>query len=386
MFKRLVKNAKAVSPIIATLMLVLISVGAAGAFYVWQSGWQSDVTKKAGGADIHSSLSIAGSTTVYPFTAVGVELYQAANPNVKIDYQAGGSGAGVASVGTGAVDIGSASRTMNPSESALYPDLNKDGKKDLTGTMVQTLIGYDAVVIVVPSANTHGLVSMNETVLRCIYYVNGGASPLPADVIAAQAWMPHAGAKYNWTEIFNNTGITTPTWKCTGAQTITLYDRQEESGTEETFAKDMLDCGQNTLEAAGINVGHYTGNQDLLNAIAGNADAFGFMSYGYAKATTSGVKMLPFQGDADYSKDGVKDIVDPNKMTSGDASTNDALTTSFEPGIRLYGTTFYDGSRNLYYITVNQPTGTAQSYIDFVLEPRTNMDICLQSGYISLYS
>ena len=162
--KRLVKNAQAVSPIIATLMLVLVAVGSAGAFYMWQTGWQGDVEgKAAGGTELQASLSIGGSSTVYEFSAISGEYYHAANPGYKVSYQKGGSGAGVASVGTGAVDIGSASRDVQTSEFDQYPDLNKDGVKDFGRELIVHTVAYDAVVIIYKGDVSGGVAAVAAT-------------------------------------------------------------------------------------------------------------------------------------------------------------------------------------------------------------------------------
>jgi len=202
--KKLVKNAKAVSPIIATLMLVLITVGAAGAFYLWQTGWQGTVTSKVGNANVQSSLTIGGSTTMYEFGATAAQYFEAANPNVAVNVQKGGSGAGLVAVGTGAIDIGMISAPYNTIAGYTnYPDLNKDGVKDIGSDFVQTKAAYDAVVVIVSSANTHALDGVSTNVMKDLYHYNGGFV-LPTGV--GTVWTPSFGG-------FGVAGVTVPlTW------------------------------------------------------------------------------------------------------------------------------------------------------------------------------
>jgi len=351
--KKLKNDAMAVSPVIATLMLVLVAVGAASAFYVWQAGWQADVQDNVGTPTTQASLTIAGSTTVYEFTAVSAELFMGANPGYAIAYQGGGSGAGVAAVGTGAVDIGSASRYLTSTEKAEYPDMNGDGEKDVGIELVETIVAWDAVAIVTSSASTHGLLSMNETVAKAISYRNGGVP-----TYTLPAWLS-AGAdtKFQWNEVPAQVGSVATF--CTGTTDVKVFDRDEESGTEEVFCKQIIDISYTTLEAAGITATHYTSNQNLAVAIATDADALSFMSYGIATASGSGLTIVPFQGDADSAP------ITPNKTNIVDLT--------------------YDGARPLCYVTVGAPSGDIGRYIDYCLAPETNMNICDLAGYISLY-
>lgn len=350
--KRLREDAIAVSPVIATLMLVLVAVGAASAFYVWQAGWQSDVQDNVGTPTTQAALTIAGSTTVYEFTAVAADLFMNANPGYAISFQGGGSGAGVAAVGMGVVNIGSASRYLTSAEKATYPDLNGDGEKDVGIELVETVVAWDAVAVVTSSANTHGLVSMNETVAKAIFYKNGGVS-----AYSAPSWLPTGSDnKYQWNEIPAQAGGTV---MCSGTTDIKIMDRDDESGTEEVFCKQIIDISYTTLEAAGIVATHYTSNQNLAVAIAADADALSFMSFGIATASGSGLKMVPFQGDGDSAP------ITPAKANIVDLT--------------------YDGARPLCYVTVGAPTGDVGRYIKYCLAPETNMNICKLSGYISLY-
>ncbi len=59
---------KAVSPVVATLILILIAVAAAAALYLWLVAWQGNITGGIGQPGAQTTVSIGGSTSVYPFS------------------------------------------------------------------------------------------------------------------------------------------------------------------------------------------------------------------------------------------------------------------------------------------------------------------------------
>jgi len=340
--RKLKKQAYAVSPVIATLMLVLVSVGSAGAFYVWQNGWQKDVGDKAGSAELQSAITIGGSSTVYEFLVVAKEIFEASHPNYKIDIQKGGSGAGIAGAGMGLVDIGTASKDASGSFDT-YPDLNRDGTKDLGIEMQQTLIGYDGVVVIVSASSSLALDNISEATMEGIY----------------------GKTITDWADV--ESGIGNATNATSTATPIKFVDRSDESGTEECFTAKLLSItGESYVNDKQIDLGWCTesfgSNQDLLNYIAANDDAIGFTAFGIANSR-SDVKVIPF------SKDG------------NDLSTGDGLPSASE-----IKSGAWPGSRPLNFLTVGDPTGDAKVFIDFCLATQANQEICQLSDYVSIYA
>ncbi len=337
--RKIMKNVKAVSPVIATLMLVLVSVGAAGAFYMWQTGWQGDVEDKAGGADLQSSLSIGGSSTVYEFLVVAKEIFEAQNPNYKVDIQKGGSGAGLMGAGLGLVDIGSASSDKSGSFYK-YPDFDRDGKKDLGVEMVNTKIGYDGVVVVVDADNDHNLTSISRDTLAKIYQ----------------------GDITTWANV--NTTFDGTTACDNGADSINTYGRSVHSGTEECFFKKLM--GKTVSGAAeqmeGDETYAYASNQEIVSALAADPDGIGFMAWGLAKKSDSGLTMVPFSADGS-TLSGTDGLPEESQIKDGT----------------------WPGSRALWFITAGEPTGSAKVFIDFCLRTEANQNICELSDYISIY-
>lgn len=159
---------KAVSPVVATLILILIAVAAAAALYLWLVAWQGGVTGGIGSPSAQYTVSIGGSTSVYPFSQVAIAQFEQNNSDVVVNDNQGGTGAGMAAVCSGQVDIGAASspQTATTLESS-------DG---CPTTVATEIIAYDGVDAIVPTQNVHGLQSISWDTLQAIY-VAASTSP-----------------------------------------------------------------------------------------------------------------------------------------------------------------------------------------------------------------
>jgi phosphate transport system substrate-binding protein len=110
--------------IIAILIGTVLMAGCTG-----NSGTQNEKTAPAASpATVKAAaeghvLSIAGSTTVLPIAAKAAEAYMASHPDLDIQVNGGGTGAGVQAAGEGTAMIGMASRDLKAEEKKKYPDL-----------------------------------------------------------------------------------------------------------------------------------------------------------------------------------------------------------------------------------------------------------------------
>lgn len=237
--KLLKMNENAVSPIVATLVLIVVAVIGAVAVGTIMGAFSSDVSEQVNTGDISDSSSmeilIAGSTTVQPASELLAEAYMAKKPGVKISVQGGGSGAGVTSVGMGIVDIGSASRAVKDAELANYPNLQTHQ------------IGGSAVV----------LICSDDLTLT--------------DVIKDDIKKAYKDDTFG----VNLTGVET------------AYARAESSGTQDTFL-EWLDIKEADLHG---NVTRATGNAGVLAAVAGAEKAIGFVDFGYTEGA-AGIKIV----------------------------------------------------------------------------------------------
>ncbi len=162
---------RGVSPVVATLILILIAVAAAAALYLWLVAWQGNITGGIGNQQVQATFTIGGSTSVFPFSSAGVSWYEQNHSDVVINDQQGGTGAGMLAVCEGHVDVGAAStpETASGLEAA-------DGCSAADNINV-TVIAYDAVDVVINSANTHGLLSIGYDTLTAIYDSSSTTQP-----------------------------------------------------------------------------------------------------------------------------------------------------------------------------------------------------------------
>lgn len=163
--RRMSGKDRAVSPVVATLILILIAVAAAAALYLWLVTWQGSITGGIANPHADATLTIGGSTSVYPFDSVAVNWFQQNNTDVAISNNQGGSGAGMLAVCAGAVDIGAASFPVTPS--GLVSSYGCGAQYESTAQV--TTVAYDAVDVITPLANPHGLLSINYDTVALIY-------------------------------------------------------------------------------------------------------------------------------------------------------------------------------------------------------------------------
>lgn len=170
---KLIREHKAVSPVVATLILILVAVAAAAALYLWLVAWQGGVTGNIGSPNAQYTVTIGGSTSVYPFDSVAVAQFEQNNTNIVVSNNQGGTGAGALAVCHGAVDVGAASvlETVSGLET-------NDG---CPATTVINTVAYDAVDVIVASSNPHGLQSISYDTVTAVYdggtFANIGTVP-----------------------------------------------------------------------------------------------------------------------------------------------------------------------------------------------------------------
>ncbi|MCD6197341.1 MAG: substrate-binding domain-containing protein [Deltaproteobacteria bacterium] len=256
LFAGMWEDTQAVSPIVATLVLVVVAITGAAAVGTIMGTFSSDVSEESNTGEVTSASStellIAGSTTVQPVSELLAEAYMEEHQGVKVTVQGGGSGAGVSSAGLDIVDIGAASRDVKPDELAKYPNI------------VTHKIGGSAVVVIVNSASS--ITNASKAEINEIY-VNGTAS---------------SG---------NLTTITT------------VFKRSEESGTQDTF------CGWigNKTDKFHAGVVGKTGNAGVLKAVEDTPNSIGFVDFGFADGSDD-VRAINLYDGKQYfvTKDNIK--------------------------------------------------------------------------------
>jgi len=197
---------KAVSPVVATLILILIAVAAAAALYLWLVAWQGGVTGTIGSPGAQYTLSIGGSTSVYPFASEAAKQFEQNNTDVVVSVNQGGSGAGMAAVCSGQVDIGEAS--------AFYSASSLESSDGCPTTVNEQIIAYDGVDAILPSGNVHAVQSIQWDTLQAIYVSASSTAPT-SGIVAGDGYLqgtyhmdgalagtqPTQGTSYLWDEI-----------------------------------------------------------------------------------------------------------------------------------------------------------------------------------------
>lgn len=215
---------------------------------------KSDETPTPGGTDakVSGSISIDGSTTVYPIVNTLAEDFGKANPDVKLDVTKSGTGSGFKKFIEGNLDICMASRTIEDKEEA---DLKAKGIE-----YVEVPIAYDGVSVVVNPANTFiGSMTLDEL---------------------KKAWGPDSTVK-KWSDI--RAGLP--------AEEITFNGPTDNHGTYEYFTEKVAKKNEIRKE--------YRPNQEynaIVQAVASDKNGIAYMGYSYYIENKDKLKIVPVDG------------------------------------------------------------------------------------------
>lgn len=213
---------------LAALLVLTVVISGCGS-----SSKEGDKVQSDSG--LSGTITIAGSTSVQPFSEVLAEKFMAKNPGVKINVQGGGSGQGIQAATSGAAQIGSSSR-----------DLTAQEKAQLT----ETKIAVDGIAVVVNTAN-----------------------PV-ANLTADQVKNIFLGNIKNWKEVGGPDAI------------ITVVSREEGSGTRTAFEELLLDK-QPAVKTAVVQAS--TGA--VKTTVAGDKNAIGYDSLASVDQTLKALKI-----------------------------------------------------------------------------------------------
>jgi len=318
---KLMDNEMAVSPIVATLVLIVVAVIGAVAVGTIMGTFSTDVSKQANSGQASSAsathILVAGSTTVQPASILLAQAYEALHPGIKIDVQGGGSGAGIAAAGQGIADIGASSSALTAANLATYPNL-------------QTYqIGARAVVWIVNKNSPMTATTTNEL----LQFINKAAPMSDANITK-------------------------------------FVQRSDASGTESTAASyigypvttdNAFDnCAQNTTAVSGN-----PGVISEINTNTGNTE-IGFADLGYVydvngalKSTAANIRVLGIDGYAfvDGSHIRADGLAAAKAKIAGTTVTTDQTH---------YPTKL---TSQLLYVTNGEPSSIVKNFITFAQSP-----------------
>ncbi|WP_051384466.1 phosphate ABC transporter substrate-binding protein [Nitratidesulfovibrio termitidis] len=245
-------------------------------------------------AGLTGSLDIAGGTAHIPVMKEAAKRIMTVNPALRISVAGGGSGVGVQQVGEGLVAIGNTGRPLTEAEIQKYG-------------LVSFPFAIDGVAVVVNPANP----------------VTGLTGKQVADIFA--------GAITNWKDVGGKDAA------------ITLYSREDGSGTREVFVEKALKKGPQAATANVVN-----SNGAMKTAIAQDPNGIGYVGIGHLGET---IKGLHFDG----------------MVPTQENAANGAYTVT----------------RKLYMNTKGAPQGLTKAFIDYIFSPE-GQAITKASGYIPL--
>jgi phosphate transport system substrate-binding protein len=241
------------------------------------------------------TINIAGGTAHIPVMQEAAKRVMRFNSDINITIAGGGSGVGVKQAGEGLVQIGNTGRALKDSEIAEYG-------------LISYPFAIDGVALAVHPSNGIGALSAKQ--VRDIF----------------------SGAITNWKDVGGNDAA------------ITLYTREDGSGTREVFVDILLEKGEIAQNAVIVN-----SNGAMKTAIAKDANGVGYIGIGYIDA---GVKALEIDG---------------MKPTQENAS-NGAYTIT----------------RLLYMNTKGAPDKLTETFINYITDSADGKSIISGAGYIPL--
>ncbi len=246
-----------------------------------------------------NEVKINGSTTVLPVVQKAAEAYMEANPDVTLAISGGGSGNGIKAIIDNLCNIAMASRDIKSSEVKLAESKNIKP--------IRHVVAIDALIPVVHPSNP----VKNLTVAQL------------ADI--------YMGKVKNWEEFGG------PDSK------IVIISRDTSSGTYETWQEKIL--GKKRVTPAAL---LQASNGAVVQAVAKNKNAIGYIGYGYVDASTKPVEVDGFAATAENALSGKWPI-----------------------------------ARELYLFTNGEPQGAVKGFIDFLLSVK-GQTLVKEVGFIPL--
>jgi len=200
--------------------------------------------------DLEGTISISGAFALYPITVKWADEFKKLHPNIKFNISAGGAGKGITDALSGLVDIGLASRDIDPSEV-------KKGAYTVYVTK-------DAVIPTFNTGNPNATALLAKGVKRDQFlniFVNG----------TIKSWNQVAGK------------VAVP---------IHIYTRSDAAGAGETWAKYF---GKKQEDLLGVGV---YGDPGLAQAVKKDVTAIGYNNIAYlydlkTRKQVAGVHALP---------------------------------------------------------------------------------------------
>ncbi|TBW26659.1 PstS family phosphate ABC transporter substrate-binding protein [Gramella sp. KN1008] len=210
---------------------------------------------KGQNGDESGTITVDGSSTVYPITEAVAEEFRAVKPRVNVTIGVSGTGGGFQKFTRGETDISDASREIKEKEAALAKENNID--------YVELEVAYDGLAVVINPENDWAK-SFTVEELKKI-------------------WEPAAqGEIMKWSQI-------NPEWP---DEEIHLFGPGVASGTFDYFTEAIVGEG-------GASRGDFTASEDdnvLVQGVAGDKYGLGFFGLAYYEANSDKLDLAAVDG------------------------------------------------------------------------------------------
>lgn len=263
-------------PLLKTFTLSALALSLA--IFAARSGMAADPLAPFKGQK--GSIDIAGGTAHIPVMKGAAKQIMEANPAIRISVAAGGSGVGVQKVGEGLAQIGNTGRPLKKGEIEKYG-------------LVSFPFAIDGVAAAVNPENP--VSSLNKAQLKDIF----------------------TGKVSNWKEVG---GKDAP---------ISLYAREDGSGTRETFEDKGIDKARTASSANVVN-----SNGAMKTAIARDPNAIGYVGIGHIDKSVKGLSidgMAPTQENAANGKYAITRLLYMNTKGEPEGLTRDFVEYIYSP-------------------------------------------------------
>lgn len=224
---------------------------------------KSESTETGNESKLSGSISVDGSSTVYPITEAVAEEYRKEFPDVKVTVGLSGTGGGFKKFSRGEIDINDASRSIKEEEIASCKENIID--------YIELEVGYDGLVVTVNPQNDW----VKEITVAELKKI----------------WEPEAQGKIKyWNQI-------RPEWP---KEEIHLYGAGVESGTYDYFTEVIVGKSHSSR-------GDYTGSEDdnvLVQGVSGDKFALGFFGLAYFEENKAKLKAVPIDDQNDANGKG----------------------------------------------------------------------------------
>lgn len=202
---------------------------------------------------LRGTVSLDGSSTVFPISEAVAEEFNAVQPRVRVTVGVSGTGGGFKKFLAGETDINDASRPIKGSE---WEQAKVSGQE-----FIELPVAFDGLSVVVNKNNTW-VDHLTVAELRKI-------------------WQPGSTVE-NWSDVRAG-------WP---AEPIRLYGPGTDSGTFDYFTETING-------KSGASRPDYTANEDdnaLVRGISGDQNALGYFGFAYYAANQSILKLIPIDG------------------------------------------------------------------------------------------